>query len=214
MIAATLIVSSSVPVIAGADSGSGSGDLSSITNGVSIASAQNEISANIDDFQNDLVQLQTPMNHACRDTTIETIVLSEPFVPSPDLPYWTVEAFGNGNFKGVTLLQSEQDQLQTVLNSPNDTDAAKIQNAISLQTLMMRVSGRTYAKAIETYKLRASGSETFSKLFGVADRCNQYKLQLIRDNDMIKASQKLLALYEAAEKAEAAAIEAIVAKLP
>ena len=187
-------------------------DVSAIMNGVSTESAQHEIDANVDDWTNDIVQFTTLQSRACRDAKVESAILGSPLVPSPMLAVSAVAEFEDGNFTGVTLLPAELAQLQAIQTAPIDTDADQIQKEISIEQLAMRVSGRSYADAIESYKLRAVAEETYGKLNGVADRCNQYSYQIIRDHDMIAASQRLLALYAQADAASTAAIDQAVAE--
>lgn len=180
----TLVVATALFASSIALADSGSGDISAIMNGVSTESAQHEINANVEDWKNDIAQFTTLRDRACRDTKAEFLIWGHALVPSPVLVVSGVAAVPNGG---------------------------SIQDEINSLQLAMRVSSRSYADAIETYKLRAEVSETYGKLDGVADRCNQYTLQIIRDNDMIAASQKLLALYAQADAAETAAIDQTVA---
>ena len=176
-------------------------DISGITNGVSEESARNEIDANIDDWKNETAQVSSLKQIACRDTKIEEVIFSQALVPSPILVVDGVEAFSNGNFKGVALTAAENEQLQAIHSAPRVSQADRIQYQISLQQLAMAVSNRSYADAIETYRLRAVAAESYGKLDGVADRCNEYSLRTLRDQDMITAANVLLNLYSQLDQA-------------
>jgi hypothetical protein len=168
---------------------------------VSAESARNQINANMDDWKNESAQVSSLKNIACRDTKIEEAIYGHALVPSPVLVVDGVKAFANGDFNGVTLTSAERDQLQAIENAAKASPADRLQAQINLQQLAMAVSNRSYSDAIETYLVRAVAAESTAKLDGVADRCNEYTLRMLRDQDMIAAAQTLLNLYSQLDQA-------------
>jgi len=201
--------------------GIGASAFASVQGGVSTDSAVRQIQANIDDWQNEEAKAAPERDSSCREARLIRIVWKSGLVASPPIKLATmpklmtlpissqsVTDFVNEAFNGVDLGATEQSELDGLKNRAIRSDADNLGLAIGAQQLAIAVSNRIFSASIETYYDRALVADSYSKLDGAEDTCNEDTLRLSRDGAMIAASQVLLELYRQQSAAAQAAVPA------